>query len=158
MANDRVSALVRSVIALAVPLFMSVRAYGVSPRFDAAPYSVVVDVSPPGLQTFEIHGSASDADVGELVEIFYTGPSPWSQFASVPGNPATFTFGGAGLGYNDIGTYVFGLIAADDAPIQNFTQTIITVRIVPEPASLSIGSFVLLHPGVKRRRLRPREP
>ncbi len=118
------------------------------PRFSPpGPYSVTIDVSPPGLQSFVFTGSAVDADSTDVVTITLGGPRPWSYFSSVQGNPATFRFEGRSLGYNDLGLYVFGLTAFDGGrPVPAFSGTTLTVRIVPEPigsAAIALSGLLL---------------
>ena len=120
------------------------------PIFDMQSYSVTVDVSPPGWQSFEIQGSAYDENFQEIVTIGYSGPSPWNYFSSIDGNPASFIFGGTQLGYDQIGLYTFGLWAEDNAISgSSVTGTTITVRIIPEP--LASGLLAALFAPRRRR-------
>jgi hypothetical protein len=113
----------------------------IPPQFDSPSYSVLVDVSEPGLQSFEIRGTATDPHPNDTLQIYLSGPSPWNYFSSVSGNPASFIFGANDLGYVHRGLYVFGVTAIDNSPFQSFTGTTITVRIVPEPITASCLLF-----------------
>jgi hypothetical protein len=116
----------------------------VAPAFVGAPYELVLDFGNQQFATGSVAGSATDADAGDIVTISGGALPPelaGLTFSSVAGNPGTFTLSGTidslnGASFGD--TFVIPLTAADNNATSGNAASSITVRIVPEPATLGL--------------------
>ena len=116
------------------------------------PYDFVVDLSPPGLETFSFSGTAFDPDPGQTVRVYTGYLNPRIQFDSTPGNPAMFNVRVDGLSRADFGGFEFFITAEDD--VGRSDGAIFSIRLLlPEPTSATalIGAVTLAGRRVRAR-------
>ncbi len=122
------------------------------PVFVGLPTELVVDISGPGLETFDISGMVTDADPMDTVRVDISNNAGFMRFFSTPGNPATFRFYSTPLTYREYGTLFVVFDALDNSsPFPLGTLRGLTLRIVPEPVGLLVvGAIAAV--GLRRSR------
>jgi hypothetical protein len=123
---------------------------------DPMPSRIVIDLAEPGLQSFSIHGRASDPDRADILSVTLNyGAFPnYVKLIYTPGNPVSFEVRADGLSYANLyETYPIGIQVFDNSPYMLSAGWRTEVFIFPEPSS-ALSLFLITFFTCARRRLR----